>query len=82
MIFSIILSGIDYEAVSMPIDLTGNQSTAVISIPILDDILAEGYEIIGGRLEVVSQSLNLSFTSIIKIEIIDDEGNFLLSIIT
>ena len=72
------ISGIDYEAVSMPVDLTGNQSTAVISIPILDDILAEGYEIIGGRLEVVSQSLNLSFTSIIKIEIIDDEGKFSL----
>ena len=61
-------------AVSMPVDLTGNQSKAVISIFIVDDTLAEGYETFGGKLEVMSQSLNLSFVSNITIEIIDNEG--------
>ena len=67
-------SGADYEGISMSVDLTGNQSTAVISIPILDDTLAEGYETFSGKLQVESQSLNLSFVSIIYIEIIDNEG--------
>ena len=68
--------GADFEAVSMPIDLTGNRSTAVISIPIVNDNLAEGYETFGGKLEVMSQSLNLSyFESEIRIEIVDDEGS-------
>ena len=58
----------------MTLDLIGNQTDDII-IPILDDMLAEGYETFGGKLQVESQSLNLSyFESEIRIEIIDDEG--------
>lgn len=58
----------------MQIPITSNQSTAVISIPIVNDNVAEGLETFGGMLEVVSQTQNLSFVSIIHIEIIDNEG--------
>lgn len=58
----------------LQIPITGNQSTAEISIPIIDDNLAEGLETIGGALEVVSHSQNLSFVSMIHIEIVDNEG--------
>ena len=58
----------------MTLDLIGNQTDDII-IPILDDMLAEGYETFGGKLQVESQSLNLSyFESEIRIEIIDNEG--------
>ena len=70
------LSGEDYLALSMQISVTGNQSAAVLSIPIVSDHLAEGLEIFGGMLEVVSQEQNLSFVSIIHIEIVDDEGKW------
>ena len=67
-------TGEDYLALSLQIPVTGNQSTAVLSIRIVDDHLAEGLETFGGMLEVVSQEQNLSFVSIIHIEIVDDEG--------
>ena len=67
-------TGEDYLELVMQIPIIGNQSTALISIPIVNDNLAEGLETFGGMLEVVSQSQNLSFISIIHIEIIDDEG--------
>ena len=68
-------TGEDYLELALQIPITGNQSTAVISIPIMNDYLAEGLETFGGMLEVMSQSQNLSFVSIIHIEIIDNEGN-------
>ena len=67
-------TGEDYLALSLQIPVTGNQSTAVLSIRIVDDHLAEGLETFGGMLEVVSQEQNLSFVSTIHIEIVDDEG--------
>ena len=66
--------GEDYDDRSMQISIIGNQSTAIVSIPVTDDRLAEGLETFSGKLEVVSQSQNLSSVSIIRIEIIDDEG--------
>ena len=42
----------------------------------MNDHLAEGLETFGGMLEVVSQEQNLSFASIIHIEIVDDEGKW------
>ena len=68
------MSGEDYEYTSREVSLIGNQSIAVVSIPIINDDLAEGAETFGGVLEVTSQSLNLSSVSTIQIEIIDDEG--------
>lgn len=47
-----------------------------MSIPIIDDDLAEGVELFGGMLQVLSPQSNAS--SIITIEIIDDEGKILL----
>ena len=67
-------TGEDYLTLSLQIPVTGNQSTAMLSIMIVDDHLAEGLETFGGMLEVVSQEQNLSFVSIIHIEILDDEG--------
>ena len=61
----------------MRIPIIGNQSTTQISIPIVNDNLAEGLEALGGMLQVVSQSQNLSFIAIIHIEIIYDEGKLL-----
>ena len=55
------------------ISIVGNQSKAEISIPIVNDVLAEGLESFDGRLQVVSWS-QPSFESTIHIEIIDDEG--------
>lgn len=67
--------GEDYLGLTLQIPIIGNHSTvATISIPISNDYLAEGLEIFSGMLEVVSQTQNLSFVSIIHIEIIDDEG--------
>jgi hypothetical protein len=69
--------GEDYSALSLQIPVTGNQSTAVLSIPIVNDHLAEGLETFGGMLEVVSQVQNLSFVSIIHVEIVDNEGKYM-----
>ena len=68
------IEGKDYEQISTQLSLAGNLSTAVINIPIINDDLAEGLEIIGGMLQVVSPPSSLSSVSIIRIEIIDDEG--------
>lgn len=68
------MTGEDYEEISLPISFSDNQSTVLISIPILDDMLAEGLETVGGILEVVSQSLNVSSVSRIEIQILDNEG--------
>jgi hypothetical protein len=57
---------------SKVISITGNDTT-VISIPIINDDLAEGLEIFGGRLEIITPP-NSSTASNISIEIIDDEG--------
>ena len=67
-------SGEDYEYTSREVSLVGNQSIAIVNIPIINDDLAEGAETFGGVLEVTSQSLNLSSVSTIQIEIIDNEG--------
>ena len=77
-ILLLLIEGKDYEQISIQLSLAGNQSTAVINIPIINDDLAEGLEIIGGMLQVVSPSSSLSSVSIIHIEIIDDEGTILI----
>ena len=74
----LLIEGKDYEQISIQLSLVGNQSTAVINIPIINDDLAEGLEIIGGMLQVVSPPSSLSSVSIIHIEIIDDEGTILI----
>ena len=74
MILFPLLKGKDYEQISTQLSLAGNQSIAVINIPIINDDLAEGLEIIGGMLQVVSQPSSLSSVVNINIEIIDDEG--------
>ena len=68
------IEGKDYEQISTQLSLAGNLSTAVINIPIINDDLAEGLEIIDGMLQVISPPSSLSSVSIIHIEIIDDEG--------
>jgi hypothetical protein len=57
------------------VSFAGNQTNVSISIPIMNDDLAEGSETIGGRLEIISPPNNSS-ASTITIEIIDDEGNY------
>ena len=52
--------------------ISGNDTT-VISVPVINDDVAEGLELFGGRLEIISPTNN-STASIISIEIIDDEG--------
>ena len=66
--------GEDYAQISQQISIAGNQTT-VISIQIIDDDLAEGVELFGGMLQVLSPESNASST--ITIEIIDDEGKIL-----
>lgn len=67
------IKGEDYTQISEQILIAGNQ-TAVINIPIINDNLAEGVEVIGGILQVLSPQSNISST--ITIEIIDDEGTY------
>ena len=80
MLFPLI-KGEDYEQISVQLPLAGNQSTAVINIPIKNDSLAEGLETIRGMLQVVSPSNYSSSVSNISIEIIDNEGSIMYIII-
>ena len=72
---NIIIKGEDYEQISIQCSLSGNQSTAVINIPIKNDSLAEGLETMQGMLQVVSPSGYSSSVSNISIDIIDNEGS-------
>lgn len=65
--------GKDYEQISKLLSISGNDTSTIISIPVLNDDLAEGLEIIGGKLEIISPPNN-STPSFISIEIIDNEG--------
>ena len=68
------IKGKDYEQISRLISKSSfSNGTTVISIPIINDDLAEGLEHIGGRLEIINPPTN-STASTITIEIIDDEG--------
>ena len=68
------IKGKDYEQISRLISISNfSNGTTVISIPIINDDLAEGLEHIGGRLQIISPPTN-SPASTITIEIIDDEG--------
>lgn len=72
--YSAIIEGEDYTHISEQFSISGNQTNVSISIPILNDDLAEGLETIGGRLEIINPPNNSSESTIITIEIIDDEG--------
>ena len=74
---NIIIKGEDYEQTSIQCSLSGNQSTAVINIPIKNDSLAEGLETVQGMLQVVSPSNYSSSVSNIRIDIIDNEGSIM-----
>ena len=72
--YSVIIEGEDYTHTSEQFSIAGNQTNVSISIPIMNDDLAEGLETIGGRLEIINPPNNSSESTIITIEIIDDEG--------